>query len=192
VPAINCNNRTTRKNNRESMGSMRGSAWIVLIAALLIEGGCTSAPRFTGHPTEPAPERAEAPAWQDSGVTSERGESVVDRAEDYLGTPYRNGGTSPSGVDCSGLTYSVFQSVGIRLPRSSSDQARVGEAIARSELSPGDLVFFGSGGTSISHVGIYAGDGEFIHASTRARSVRFDRLDNKYFANRYVTARRVL
>ena len=62
----------------------------------------------------------------------------------------------------------------------------------RNALAPGDLIFFGNGSGSITHVGIYAGDNEFIHASTRARRVRFDRLDNKYFHNRYVTARRVL
>jgi len=108
-----------------------------------------------------------------------------------LGAPYRSGGTSTNGVDCSGLTYSVYRSVGVKLPRNSDDQARVGEPVSREALAPGDLIFFGST-SNVSHVGIYAGDGEFIHASTRARSVRFDRLDNKYFADRFVTARRVI
>jgi cell wall-associated NlpC family hydrolase len=89
------------------------------------------------------------------------------------------------------LTFAVYRSVGVKLPRSSDDQARVGAPVTRDELAPGDLVFFGSS-SNVSHVGIYAGDGEFIHASTRSRSVRFDRLDTKYFANRYLAARRVL
>ena len=163
--------------------------------------GCSGSPRFAGpssppEPERPAPDVARAPApggaTGDSNVVGDsRGDAIVKRAEDYLGTPYRNGGTSSNGLDCSGLTYTVYRSFGIQLPRASRDQARVGDPVPRAELVVGDLVFFGSG-SNVSHVGIYAGDGEFIHASTRARSVRFDRLDNKYFANRYVTARRVL
>jgi len=80
---------------------------------------------------------------------------------------------------------------GIAALKAMEAQARVGNHIARDELRAGDLVFFGSG-SNVNHVGIYADDGEFIHASTRARSVRFDRLDNKYFRNRYIGARRVL
>jgi len=119
------------------------------------------------------------------------GRVAVELAEEFIGAPYRSGGTSPDGVDCSGLTFTVYRQIGVRLPRTSRDQARVGDPVERGSLRPGDLVFFGSG-SSVNHVGIYAGDGEFIHASTRARSVRFDRLDNKYFRNRYLTARRVL
>ena len=74
----------------------------------------------------------------------------------------------------------------------SRDQARFGKEINRSELRPGDLVFFATGGRGVSHVGIYSGSGEFIHASTRARRVRYDRLDNKYFKKRFVVARRIL
>jgi cell wall-associated NlpC family hydrolase len=91
------------------------------------------------------------------------------------------------------LTFAVYRSVGVKLPRSSDDQARVGEVVSRDELAPGDLVFFGSPSSgNVSHVGIYAGDGEFIHASTSARSVRFDKMDTTYFRDRYLTARRVL
>lgn len=119
------------------------------------------------------------------------GETVVDLAEEYIGAPYRSGGTTPSGVDCSGLAFAVYRRVGVKLPRTSEAMARVGDHIDRDELRAGDLVFFGSG-SHVNHVGIYADDGEFIHASTRARSVRFDHLDNKYFRNRYIGARRVL
>jgi len=181
---------------------------LAICAAML--SACSSSPRFTGRsPVEPSRERATKtatratqpndakssdtvqefpdPRTQDSGA---RGNEVVELAEGFLGTPYRSGGTTTNGVDCSGLTYAVYREVGVKLPRSSDDQARVGEAVSRDELAPGDLVFFGSG-SNVSHVGIYAGDGEFIHASTSARSVRFDRLDTKYFDQRFVTARRV-
>jgi cell wall-associated NlpC family hydrolase len=169
-----------------------------LLAAtgLLIIVGCSSSPRFTpGEPVEPAGSGSSSgksqPIQGRVPTGDARGEQVVRKAADYLGTPYRNGGTTPKGVDCSGLTYTVFQSFGVRLPRTSRDQARAGAPVSRQDLEAGDLIFFGSG-SNVSHVGIYAGDGEFIHASTRSRAVRFDRLDNKYFRKRYITARRYL
>ena len=103
------------------------------------------------------------------------------------------GGTTTSGLDCSGLVTTVYGKFGIAVPRTSREQAGFGRKIGRSELKPGDLVFFRtSGGTQITHVGIYSGSGEFIHASTRSRRVKFDRLDNKYFSKRFATARRIL
>lgn len=179
-------------------------AVLAICAATL--SACSSAPRFTGRPSPVEPSAAPAtrvspPAdvveefpdsrSNDSGWTPALGNEVVERAEQYIGTPYRSGGTTTNGVDCSGLTFAVYRAVGVKLPRSSDEQVRIGEPVSRDHLAPGDLIFFGSQ-SSISHVGIYAGDGEFIHASTRSRSVRFDRLDTKYFHDRYVAARRVL
>jgi cell wall-associated NlpC family hydrolase len=174
------------------MGIARAHRVSGALAAIIIVGACSPAPRFTGHPYV----ANDAPALIHDDVlsgdsTSAAGDDIVRRAAGYLGVPYRNGGTTSRGLDCSGLTYTVYSSIGVRLPRTSDAQARVGDPVPRTDLEPGDLVFFGSG-SSVSHVGIYAGDGAFIHASTRARSVRFDRLDNKYFRKRYVTARRVL
>ena len=123
--------------------------------------------------------------------SGDTGKTVVKMAEEFIGTPYRSGGTTTNGVDCSGLAFAVYRRVGVNLPRNSNAQSRTGDHVDRDELRAGDLVFFGSG-SNVSHVGIYADGGEFIHASTRARSVRFDRLDNKYFRNRYIGARRVL
>jgi cell wall-associated NlpC family hydrolase len=96
-------------------------------------------------------------------------------------------------MDCSGLVFNVYKQHGIALPRKSSAQATFGAPVDRSSLKPGDLVFFKTGkGSRITHVGIYSGRGEFIHASTRTKRVKYDRLDNKYFKTRYATARRVL
>jgi len=164
---------------------------MLLLAALLAGcGGYSSihrphdAPEESGSTEEPR--NAEEPRAVD-----EAGAEAVKLAEQYIGTPYRSGGTTTEGVDCSGLTFSVYRQIGVRLPRTSDEQARAGSHIDRGDLRAGDLVFFGSG-SSVTHVGIYANGGEFIHASTRARSVRYDNLDNKYFRNRYIGARRVL
>lgn len=161
-------------------GNSRFRALIIvgMVAAVALVG--CGGPASVKQPSKSAPQEP-----KDTGKTA------VKLAEEYLGAPYRSGGTSPSGVDCSGLSFAVYKQLGVKLPRTSSAQARAGFHIDRGDLRAGDLVFFRIG-SSINHVGIYADDGEFIHASTRARGVRFDRLDNKYFKNRYVGARRVI
>jgi cell wall-associated NlpC family hydrolase len=166
---------------------LRAAVTALAVTAL---ASCTSAPRYTTHP-----EAADVP---ESRVTvGERtvdvsGNDIVGQASNYVGTPYRMGGTSSKGMDCSGLVFNVFRAFGIALPRTSRAQSRFGQEVPRRDLRPGDLVFFNTSGRGVSHVGIYSGRGEFIHASTRARRVRFDRLDNKYFRKRFVVARRVL
>ena len=152
----------------------------ILIAALIVLAGCTAAPRYRSSTLKVEP-------------TDVDRHDVVTEARNYVGTPYRGGGTTAGGFDCSGLVVTVYEKFGIAMPRTSREQAKFGKQIDRSELKPGDLVFFcTSGSTKITHVGIYSGDGEFIHASTRSRKVKYDRLDNKYFRRRYATARRVL
>lgn len=152
----------------------------ILTAALVVLAGCTAAPRYRSSP----------PKVESTDVDRH---DVVTEARNYVGTPYRGGGTTAGGFDCSGLVVTVYEKFGIAMPRTSREQAKFGKQIDRSELKPGDLVFFfTSGSTKITHVGIYSGDGEFIHASTRSRKVKYDRLDNKYFRRRYATARRVL
>jgi cell wall-associated NlpC family hydrolase len=163
-------------------------AALALAAAAL--ASCTSSPRYTTRP--PASGLPSSRVSVGDGMVSVSGRDIVDHARDFVGTPYRMGGASSRGVDCSGLVFSVFRSFGIALPRTSSAQAGFGRKVDRSQLRPGDLVFFRTYGRGVSHVGIYSGGGEFIHASTRARRVRFDRLDNKYFRKRFVVARRVL
>jgi len=120
-------------------------------------------------------------------------ERLVAVARTYLGTPYRMGGISRKGVDCSGLTCLVYSELGMRLPRTARAQARVGRAVAGNSLAPGDLVFFSRRrGGRITHVGIFIGGNRFIHASPSAGAVRVDSLENRYFRERFVGARRVL
>ncbi len=116
---------------------------------------------------------------------------IVRTAEDFIGLPYQWGGSSPqTGFDCSGLAMAVYQLNGINLPRSSREQFNAGATVTRSRLARGDLVFFSlQAGRKISHVGIYRGDGTFIHAPGRGKTIRVDTLSNAYFRQRYTGGR---
>ncbi|MCE7032597.1 C40 family peptidase [Lysobacter sp. GX 14042] len=120
--------------------------------------------------------------------------SVLMRAISLVGTPYRYGGNTPqAGFDCSGLINYVYRDMlDLALPRTTRDLAAVqGPRIAPERLSPGDLVFFGSRG-SVTHAGIYVGEGRFVHAPSSGGTVRLDHLDGHYWRDHYSGARRVL
>ena len=130
----------------------------------------------------------------DTIVSSGSGSDIVSFAMQYLGTPYAYGGTGSGGFDCSGFTMHVFSNFGVSLAHGATPQLNNGYAVSQSELQPGDLVFFfGTYNTSsaASHVGIYIGGGQFIHASS-SRGVIISSLSESYYANRYLAARRVL
>jgi len=122
------------------------------------------------------------------------GQEVVEFAMQYLGSRYVFGGTTPAGFDCSGFMLYIMRNFDIGLNRVSRDQATNGVHVNRSELQPADLVFFAAspGGSRITHVGMYIGGGQFIHASTWNTGVRISDLNSAHHTVRFVTARRVI
>ena len=126
--------------------------------------------------------------------SSSIGAQIVAYAKQFLGTPYVYGGNGPNSFDCSGFTKYVYAHFGVTLNRTATDQLANGTAVSKSQLQPGDLVFFNSGYTSkpVSHVGIYIGGGQFIHASTNTYSVQIDNLNSGYYSRVYVYGRHIL
>lgn len=140
--------------------------------------------------------RMVAPSAADAAAPAlgTRIQTVLQRALALLGTPYRWGGSGTDGFDCSGLVGYVFRNaLGIELPRVSRDLAKSGVLVSdRTLLSPGDLVFFARRARGeVDHVGIYLGDGRFLHAPRTGKAVEVSSLDNAYWSDRYVQARRV-
>lgn len=124
--------------------------------------------------THPPVQRSIASAL--SGI----GQKIVSYAKKFIGTPYRWGGVTASGFDCSGFVQTTFKHLGITLPRTAAEQAKVGHVVTKSNLAPGDLVFFNTEGTTFSHVGIYVGHNQFISA-TSSRGVQVHSLSDPYY-----------
>lgn len=120
-------------------------------------------------------------------------QDAIDSALDLLGIRYRRGGSSPeAGFDCSGFVSHVFrEGIGLVLPRSSKEMSKTGEVVKREELKPGDLVFFNTMRSAFSHVGIYLGDNQFVHAPRAGGRVRIEDLRDGYWVKRFNGARRV-
>ena len=135
-------------------------------------------------------ELTEKPKTNTGGAVS-AGQQLIDLAKQYLGTPYVWAGSSPSGFDCSGFVSYVFKNFGYTVNRTAASMYTNGVAVDKSELQPGDAVFFASSSESIGHVGIYIGDGEFIHSSSGCGYVTISGLDESYYSRMYVGARRI-
>jgi cell wall-associated NlpC family hydrolase len=140
---------------------------------------------------------AMAEAHQDNAMAADRAiesGNVVRAAEAFRGTPYVMGGTSRSGFDCSGFTRFILgRSAGISLPRTAEEQFYIGRPVAKGDLEAGDLVFFrDTYRDGISHVGMYVGDGRFVHACNPSKGVTVSSLSEQYYINHWAGARRVL
>jgi cell wall-associated NlpC family hydrolase len=133
--------------------------------------------------TRPAPPRPEE---------LDKGRRIAESATTLVGTPYRYGGDTPAGFDCSGLIRYVYGRFGYDLPRATGDQIKVGRRVDLEDFLPGDLVFFKVGFWKSLHAGIYIGDGRFVHAPKSGSQVEVQRLDRGYYQDRYHTARRVI
>lgn len=153
-------------------------------ALALVLGACAASRRDVPQIFQP-----ETPVPKASALNAE---ALLATAQSYLGTPYRFGGNRASATDCSGFVQMVFRQHGIALPHITRRQAHYGTFVDKDDaLEPGDLVFFQTYRKGPSHVGIYLGDGQFIHASSGSRKVIISRMNEAYYAKRFLGAKRI-
>lgn len=145
------------------------------------------APRAPAAPIASAP--AEAPADRPAGRFEPS--AVIQTALGFRGIPYRNGGTDPSGFDCSGFVQYVFAQHGLGLPRSVREQFVFGDDVEIAEAHAGDLIYFATEGEGPSHVGMIVDGDEFVHAPSSRGVVRIERFDTRYWAQRVVAVKRL-
>lgn len=136
---------------------------------------------------EPKPKTVPVPKKPETDM----GGIAARTAERFVGIPYRWGGNNVvDGMDCSGFVRAVYNLCGVNIPRTSREQFGTGESVARDDLRDGDLVFFGSSPEEINHVGIYVGNGKFVHAPRRGDDIKISGLDENYFTKKYMGAKR--
>ncbi|MDO5713554.1 MAG: C40 family peptidase [Tissierellia bacterium] len=159
---------------------------------VLLDGKDVPVAEQVTEPKEEKVEEKKAPVNLEN-VNNEKAKKVIKSAGNKMGVKYVYGATGTDGYDCSGLVYAIYKTeLGINVPRTSKSQSQYGTQVDRSQLQPGDLVFFNTTGKGVSHVGIYIGDNNFIHASSGQKKVVKNSLDDKYYNQRYVNATRVL
>lgn len=161
------------------MVPMRVQPQVLLIVGLLVTGVVACAPW---------PERPQVANYSPTEDT--RAREIVQLANHELGAPYLYGGDTPRGFDCSGLVYYVFHRAGLAVPRTANDQLYASHPVNLPDLRPGDLVFFQIVGNVQMHVGIYVGNGVFIHAPETGQPVSYARLDVGYWKPRFVSGGR--
>jgi len=156
---------------------------LVLVSLAALTAACASG----RGPVAVSPPRPGATPTSAAAI----GHRIVAAALDQRGVPYRNGGTTPNGFDCSGLVVYVLAQHGLGMPRQTRDQFSVGRVVGRNDIQPGDLVFFSTVAPGASHVGIAVDADEFVHAPSSRGVVRVERLSLPYWSRRFVGARRV-
>lgn len=179
--------RASTGSARSELVERRQPRWWRLagVALAAVTAACAS----TGATPRPFP----APGPRPVAIAPARpAVSVLTRiALDLVGTPYRDGGSDPTGFDCSGFTQYVFHQDGVTLPRETHDQFKVGKKVKRTKVGAGDLLFFSTIAPGPSHVAIALGSGKFVHAPSSRGVVRVERLDASYWSRRFIGARRV-
>lgn len=158
---------------------------IVWVCSHLAGCGVTPDPEIGAVPRDSHPELQANASGEPSG------HPVVAVARSMIGAPYRYGGMTPQGFDCSGLVYYAYREVGIAVPRTTRGQLRSSHPVRLSEVRPGDLLFFRLSGRKVSHVGIYAGDGRFIHAPSKGKRVSYAEAESPYWRSRLIRAGRL-
>lgn len=171
------------RNNARPVECLRAAIvrCVVVLSALLL-AACVGAP-----PPRQLPADAAATAVEQQSP----GQAIAQLADSLRGTPYRFGGATPGGFDCSGLVFFTHRELGLRVPRTARGQFAAAALIDVRDLQPGDLVFFQLNSRTVDHVGIYAGKGRFIHAPRTGRTVDYDSLLDNYYADRFAGAGRV-
>lgn len=202
LPSDNSETLTTLANNASCKIISGGSNWTKIIVSASNEIGYvktsnvkqaveTTSSKSSSATAKSTKTSKSTSSSQSASVGSAGGSKLVAQASKYIGTKYVYGGTSPSGFDCSGLVQYSLRKLGVSIARSSSAQYGYGVAVSKSNLQPGDLVFFSRGG-GISHVAIYAGNGQVIHAPRAGKTVCYQSLSSLTGSLKYVGARRVL
>ena len=169
---------------------------------VILVSGCTSAPVYRGtgvncrRPMPSSTNLSSSSSTSDEPVgppapSNSSEHQMQAEIDSWMGTPYVYGGNSKNGVDCSAFTQAVFRSIGIEIPRRASRQSIAADDVSLPNLKYGDLVFFNTSGSGISHCGIYLGNGEFVHASS-SRGVVRDMLNHPYYTSRFVIGGRFL
>ncbi len=162
----------------------------------LISVMCCLITSFNAHadPLEDLIRQTTRAGGDSSASQKDQASDLIMNAMGLLGVAYRFGGNDPTkGLDCSSFMQYIFkQAMNVNLPRTTGEQVQVGSAVSRSDLQPGDMVFFATaGGRRVSHVGMYIGNNRFIHAPRTGKNIEITDMGMKYWDTRYVTARRV-
>ncbi len=163
------------------------------MAVILLVGALSIPAQADEPPPNPDP-AGSRPTIQFIQRYTTAAQELVDEALGHLGIPYRFGGTSAvTGLDCSALVQRVFRNaLGLDMPRTAAEMAQVGDRIGKDDLMPGDLVFFNTMRRTFSHVGIYLGNNQFLHAPSAGGKVRVDDMSESYWLHRFTGARRVM
>ena len=173
-------------------------AWFRTCAAAV---ALSSIAACSSVPTQPAPAQSAQPAKAAAPPKATRpskprasdavATAAADQALELIGKPYRYGGSTPAGFDCSGLVHYSYKQAGLVLPRDTGDQRQASVRVQRAGLRKGDLVFFDQEGKKSSHVGIYIGHGRFVHAPSTGCKVKIDQIDSPYWTKHFAEARRI-